>query len=292
MARTLGDTLPEGDAAKDLRDLADVLTNQLEKGRTLDPATKDKLLAALNGAGTTDLDASAEDGTLKDLTASVRDEIGADEPATDEQLQPAPQAVPLSRAEQVEVRKSLVKYRKDYEKWSEPNKQRISWDQIVTSLLKDGGEGLRKVKKLQQGGVMFGVDRFGKVMFADAGREPMKIGITYKDARREIYNTAGFDEILSGYTMFKIDEEFEKSQEIIDFEIFTGHGIAESKNKKDIVAVWLAGPSVAIPYVAQFIPDEAKNKYPEKRTDVGYLDESHENSRTVGIRRLYKLAVD
>lgn len=130
----------------------------------------------------------------------------------------------------------LSKFKAEYDKLSPDLQAKCPWEVAQTRLLENDGEKLKLAHAMEQGGVLFGVDKDGKLLFADKGDEPIMKGMNYKDTRdRVLFKHDRLDKegkmeldeeqkpISTGYTMFPYSGDYDKSEEILQYESFTGY---------------------------------------------------------------------
>ena len=122
--------------------------------------------------------------------------------------------------ETVEADPYLARYAAQYQRMSEEDKGRMTWQEIKERLEANESRYLNLAKAMEQGGVLFGVDRAGNPLIADAGDEPIMKGMNYWNTREAVYGKAGEE---TGYEMFKVTiGDYEKTEEICAYEKATG----------------------------------------------------------------------
>lgn len=118
----------------------------------------------------------------------------------------------------------LQGYRSQYERWNANLKGRCPWQKIKSRLLANEGRYLILAEGMNEGGVLFGLDKENNPLFADGGDEPIMKGVNYFDTRDRVRNKfddhgemikVGEKPVSTGYEMFSADE-------VSMFEEFTG----------------------------------------------------------------------
>lgn len=171
---------------------------------------------------------------------------------------------------QTEMNRHLSRFKADFDK--DPAIQdKILWEEARDRLLANNGEKLKLAKAMREGGVLFGVDSDGKLLFADGGYESIRRGMNYRDTRNRVlyeYDNLGefgkieLDKnkqpIKTGYEMFAFAGQYDKSEEIKMFEAHTGEPFVKSYNKK-YVSSWLeSGDNHPWPKLITFDPHNGK----------------------------------
>jgi len=152
----------------------------------------------------------------------------------------------------VEGNTSLKRFEADYDKISPDLQAKCPWETAKARLLANDGLQLKRAEAMEQGGILFGVDENGKVLFADKGDEPIMKGMNYKDTRdRVLYKHDHLDKegkiqlgednkpISTGYEMFPYSGDYDKSDEILQYESYTGKPFLKSTNVIGYVSSWL-----------------------------------------------------
>ncbi len=154
-------------------------------------------------------------------------------------------------AESVEVDPRLSTFKADFD--ADPALQsKISWAEIQTRLLANEGHYLALAQAMEQGGQLFGVDAQGRPLISDRGDEPIMKGMNYEKTRDRVKykhtsndenGTKIFDEnqqpIPTGYEMFGYNGDYNKSDEITQYENHTGNHLVQSPGKKEWRSSWL-----------------------------------------------------
>lgn len=165
-------------------------------------------------------------------------------------------------AEAVEEDPRLARYKADYAKWDVGMKAKVTWETVQERLTANEGEKLKLAEAMHEGGVMFGVDTAGKILFADGGEDVTDIkettGLNYPKTREAVHfrNDVKGRKVSTGYEMFPYKEPCEKSPEILVFEQFTGKPFVKSPNGDEWRSSWLeSGETPDWPRRAYFNPD-------------------------------------
>ena len=148
--------------------------------------------------------------------------------------------------ETVEVDPCLSKFAEMYNKWSPESKSRLDWKKVQEAMLANNGVLLKKVEAIQNGPVMFGADKNGNILFSNGGLEPILTGRTYPEAR-EAAKRMGLD-------LFPYKEPYEKSEEELMYEAFTGEPLVRSEDKLTWRSSWLDNGDVGHSHVSHFYP--------------------------------------
>jgi len=179
----------------------------------------------------------------------------------------------------------LAKYKANYDRWPNDLKAKLSWNEIVSRLIANDALLLSRAEKIN--GVMFGVDKNGKVVFASGQKEPeAPFGMNYAQSRDavmfEIDEQTG-KKIPTGYELFEFEREDRSLME--QLEEFTGHPIVASEDGKEYRSIWLeSGENRTWVYYAYFDPDGLKVSYAYVNDcKAEYKDPSR------GVRRLLRV---
>ena len=120
----------------------------------------------------------------------------------------------------IEGGSNLLRYADQYHLMSEEDKARITWQEIKERLEANEGRYLKLAEAMERGGTLFGVDKAGNPLIADAGNEPIMKGMNYWDTREAVYGKAGEE---TGYEMFRLNpDDCYESEEILAYEKVTG----------------------------------------------------------------------
>ncbi len=98
-------------------------------------------------------------------------------------------------------------------------------------MLANDGALLKQAEAIPNGPIMFGADKNGNILFANGGVEPILTGKTYSAAR----NAAK----AIGLELFPYKEPYQKSEEELMFEAFTGEPLVRSEDKQTWRSSWL-----------------------------------------------------
>lgn len=187
----------------------------------------------------------------------------------------------------------LNSYKENYSKWLEVEKSQCSWEEVKTRLLANNGKYFRLAEKLQDRGILFGIDAEGNPLIADGGDDPVLRGRLYSESRVIVLD--------SGYELFpssaddesKFEKNLQKSAEIVTYERFTGKPFISSNIvmpkftnplPSQRVAAWLeSGKNPRTAKMIQYSPESGACHIFEKGT-------SHESkNRNRGTKRLLRL---
>ena len=141
--------------------------------------------------------------------------------------------------EAVELDPRLAIFKADFDE-DPAIRGKCSWAEIQTRLLANEGHYLALAKAMNEGGILFGVDTDGNPLFADRGDEPIMKGMNYKDTRdRILYKHDASDKMITdedgqpvptGYAMFQYSGNYDKSEEILQYESHTGKPFIKSSD--------------------------------------------------------------
>lgn len=190
---------------------------------------------------------------------------------------------------------SLQRFESDYKKLPKALKAKCPWKTAKARLSANDGEKLRLAQAMEQGGILFGVDNDGKLLFADKGDEPIMKGMNYPDTRARVLfkhdrldksgkMELGEDEkpISTGYEMFPSAGNFDKSDEILQYESSTGKPFVTSPNGYEQRSSWLeSGEDPSLPRAVIFRPNVGS-----ARVRNAFLQSENHNC---GVRRLLRV---
>ncbi len=131
----------------------------------------------------------------------------------------------------VEVDPRLTKFAEMYNKWSAESKSRTDWKRVQEAMLANDGALLKQVEAIPKGPIMFGADKNGNILFSNGGLTPILPGKTYSAARKAAKDI--------GLDLFPYKEPYEKSEEELMFEAFTGEPLVRSEDKLTYRSSWL-----------------------------------------------------
>ena len=204
-------------------------------------------------------------------------------------------------AESVETDPRLIKFREDHDRSRNPRLRAFAWAEIKARLLANEGFFLKAAGEMEQGGVLFGVDKYGQPLISDRGDYPIMHGMDYSDTRTRVHwkhtsNDIRGEEvldkngraILNGYWMFGLDNDRrdQKGEEILQYERHTGRPFLkpplESLPQEQRLSSWLEVGSQpgSRPDIIYYSPEENIAKI-----IVGY----DAALSTRGVRRLLRL---
>lgn len=207
---------------------------------------------------------------LREIT-QILQEAGQRAPAILKALETvkAPLAT-TSAAESVEVDPRLTTFKSDFD--ADPTLQsKISWVEIQTRLLDNEGHYLALAQAMEQGGQLFGIDKQGNPLISDRGDEPVLKGMNYKNTRDRVLYKHDKNDITgkmlpgkdgkpqaTGYEMFGYNKLYEKSDEIQQYETYTGKHFVKSTGKKEWRSSWLeSGEKPSWPRIVRSSPRRA-----------------------------------
>lgn len=120
-----------------------------------------------------------------------------------------------------EVDPRLSQFKAHYDRTPAMRTQ-IIWQDVQDRLLDNDCYYLGKALEMVEP-VLFGVDKEGNPLIADGCEEPIMTGVDYMETRDRVYYQGKDDEkVPTGYELFPYSDEFDKSSEIIQFEINVG----------------------------------------------------------------------
>lgn len=155
--------------------------------------------------------------------------------------------------DQAELVFRLARYKANYDRLTQEfpaNLRGLSWEEIASRLVANSGLLLSRAEAMN--GVLFGVDKEGKAVFAPEQKEPELKGMNYTKSRDTV--------------MFETDKQTDRktptSYELFDevliqmFEQFTGHPVVASEDGKEWRSIWLeSGEKPGWARFAYFSPD-------------------------------------
>jgi len=136
----------------------------------------------------------------------------------------------------VEKNPILAQYKSDYEKWDSKLKARISFEEIALRLQAREGHYLKLAQKLQEGGILWGVDAEGNPLFADKGVEPVMKGMSYNKAFKELYGKDYPDDEKEAKDYMKAHdgyEMFDQGDDVRAVEKFTGEPFVANEGRNE-----------------------------------------------------------
>lgn len=199
-----------------------------------------------------------------------------------------------AQPEAAELDPRLKTFKADYDS-DASLKGKITWQEIKARLLANNGHYLALAQAMEQGGVLFGVDKSGNPLIADRGDEPIMKGMSYKDTRdRVLYKHDRYDRdgqmqrdesgqpISTGYEMFPYIPNYDKSPEITDYETHTGKPFVKSPKGGEFRSSWAeSGEAPSWPRFVRFNPG-----FGSANVDSGYPQLEAYNR---GVRRLLRV---
>ncbi|MEK9166936.1 MAG: hypothetical protein AAB836_01400 [Patescibacteria group bacterium] len=176
----------------------------------------------------------------------------------------------------VEVDPRLTKFAEMYNRWSPESKSRLDWKKVQEALQANGGALLKEVEAIPNGPIMFGADKNGNILFSNGGLTPILTGKTYSAARKAA-KAIGLD-------LFPYKEPYEKSEEELMFEAFTGEPLVRSEDKQTYRSSWLDNgendANLGVARVSYFDPD-----FRESSVNSGDAYRGHGYRGVRGLRR-------
>lgn len=161
----------------------------------------------------------------------------------------------LASSETMEVDPRLTKFAEMYNKWSPESKLRLDWKRVQAAMLANDGALLKQAEAIPNGPVMFGADKEGNILFANGGVEPILTGKNYSTARKATH--------ALGLELFPYIKPYEKSEEELMFEEFTGKPIVKSEDGKTWRSTYLEDgdndENVGYARVSRFFPDSRES---------------------------------
>ena len=110
---------------------------------------------------------------------------------------------------------NLRNLKSDYDKWSESDKSKCSWEDLKSRLFANEGRYLTLASSMVNGGVLFGTDSECNPLISDRCSEPLFKDLNLADAKQA---TCGDADNPTGYEMFSLS----RPEEIETFEKFMG----------------------------------------------------------------------
>lgn len=135
----------------------------------------------------------------------------------------------------------------DSDRFPQADRDKCSWQEIESRLLRNNGRYLKLAVAMEKGGILFGVDKDGNPLIADGGDGLMLTGMDYHGVRRAVYYDESGDN-STGYEMFPMgpqgrrrtpSDPFDKSQEIQAFEKFINGQLVGSRGMQGQLACWI-----------------------------------------------------
>lgn len=164
-------------------------------------------------------------------------------------------AITETETETVEVDPSLTRFAEMYNNWSAESKSRLSWKKVQTAMLTNDGALLKQVEAIPNGPIMFGADKSGNILFANGGIAPILTGMTYSAARKAAKDI--------GLDLFPCVKIYEKSEEELMFEEFTGNPLVIFEDMREPASSWLESgendDNIGLALVSNFYPADKKS---------------------------------
>lgn len=189
---------------------------------------------------------------------------------------------------------ALKKFKADYDELPDNLKAKCPWEIAQARLLANDGEKLKLAQAMEQGGILFGVDNNGKLLFADKGDEPIMRGMNHPETRaRVLYKHTSLDEngemnldknkqpIPTGYTMFPSEGGYDKDDEVIQYEEYTGKPFVKPTYGNAFRSSWLESEDTRWPHNILF-----EQSYGCARVSFTY---ANANDYRRGVRRLLRV---
>ena len=230
------------------------------------------------------------DSAVIDLTNYTRDNLAGvlKEMIDNGEISPQDLNAKLRKREKMRdviLEMALVRYGAQYEKMDKDSKLRCSREEVENRLLAQDSHYLRLAERLNQKGILFGVDEEGNPLFADGGEGPILIAMTYVDTRNVVlFKSESGKLVESGYEMFpyKSEKSDKKSLEIQMFEAYTGKPFVKSAKGDEWRSSWLeSGERPKSPHSA-FIPANGRS------VSIVICDQGCKDPER-GIRRLLRV---
>lgn len=126
-----------------------------------------------------------------------------------------------------------------YLRLPEQARNRATWGQIRESLLADREKRLKQIEKLNAlgGAILFGIDAQGNALISNNSDAAPYIGLNIREAKAKV---AG-----EGFELFPAGSGMDLSQEVMDYEAFTGRpfsGSPEKINGASFTSSWIDSP--------------------------------------------------
>lgn len=171
--------------------------------------------------------------------------LPASQPA---QVEPMSDATPAGNEVVSETDPRLQPYKAQYDRrWPEAMRAQYPWATVRVRLLTDtiegGGEPLLTAAEGLVEAVFFGMDAEGNPMFADGKEDPRDLphcGRDYDPTRKQVRFKADKEgkQVPTGYEMFPYANQYDKGEEMLAFERFTGKPFVKSQDRCE-VASWV-----------------------------------------------------
>ena len=180
----------------------------------------------------------------------------------------------------------ITRFKAQYESLNSKYKDKCkyrTWEEAEKILTENGGHFLKLAEAMNGGGVLFGVDKDGRLLFADKGPEPIMTGMNYPDTRKAVMFTEKEGEQMpTGYEMFPYSSGYSKSDEILAYEASVNDTVVRSENRKEWRGIWLeSGENSDWPRFVRFVPDDG---------DAYVFNGNPQSSgQYLGVRRLLRV---
>jgi len=177
----------------------------------------------------------------------------------------------------------MASFKAQYESLKPEYKAGCTWQEVETRLAANDGRYLKLAEAMEQGGVLFGVDKDGNPLIADGGVEPILKGMNYPDTRKAVmFTEVKGKQVATGYEMFPYSGDYNKSDEILAFEDSQNEPFVRSENKEEWRGSWLeSGEKPGWPWLVYFLPGNGD-------ADVGG-DRPQYSGPGLGVRRLLRV---
>jgi len=174
-----------------------------------------------------------------------------------ERTRPRVEGALADAAETTPENPTLTRFKAQYEGLKPEDKDLCTWQEAEKRLLENDGRFLKLAEAMEGGGVLFGVDRSGKLLFADGGAEPIMTGKNYADTRKAVmFAEKEGKQVSTGYEMFPYSGDYEKSDEIRAYEASVKDLFVRSENRDEYRGSWLeSGEKPDWPRLVRFYPD-------------------------------------
>ena len=197
--------------------------------------------------------------------------------------------------ENVDVDPRLTRYKEDYDTTKNSVLKAFPWAEIQNRLLANEGHYLTRAQTMEQGGQLFGVDKQGRPLISDRGDEPIMKGMNYKNTRDRVLYKHDRNDIngklipgedgqpqLTGYEMFGYAGDYDKSDEIDQYETHTGKHFVQSRGGYYYRSSWLeSGENPSSPGIIRSFPNIVDSSV--------YYDSRNSSEQDRGVRRLLRL---
>lgn len=190
----------------------------------------------------------------------------------------------------------FTRYKEQWKRISEQHRGTITWEEVKKRLMANNGHYLSLAKGLHNGGILFGVDKKGNPLIADAGGDPIEFGpefwdLTYAQAREAVTMKDGGKgkKVSIGYELFPYaggQNWHRKSSEILTFEAVAPYGLfivpPKQRKRTEWRGSWLeSGDSPSLPRLAIFDPTCQKVRI--------YIAHPEGHIPGLGVRRLLRV---